>query len=125
MHIEGCETTLEAVSKSERQLVVSLANCCPSLGWVRVAWPGLEDGEVVTAGVGVAGGQPPMMKGIGEKTTFSNKTFTNGGRTPLSSPPKCVVSIEVLSGEGRGRRQRSSFASLCRSGWVWCLAIRV
>ena len=90
---------LEAVSKSERRLVVSPVDCCPPQGWVGVAWPGL-DGEVVTAGVGVAGGQPPVTEGVGERTALANKAFTSGERTPLSSPPTFVVSIEVLSGEG-------------------------
>ena len=112
----GVYLALEAYSKSERRLVVSRVDCCPPLDWVGVAWPGLGDGDVMTAGVGVAGGQPPVTEGVEERTTFANKEFTNGGQTPLSSPPTFVFSIEVLPSEGRGRRRRPSSTSLCRSG---------
>ena len=37
---------------------------------------------MVTAGVGVADGQPPE-EGVGERTAFANKAVTNGGRSPL------------------------------------------
>ena len=53
---------------------------------------------MVTADVGVAGGQPPVTEGVGERTAFANKAVTNGGRVPLS--PALVVCVEVLSGEG-------------------------
>ena len=92
---------LEAVSKSEFQLVVLQVDCCPPVGWVGVAWPGLEHGEVVTAGVKAAGGQPPMTDEVGERNAFAIKAFTNGGRTPLLSPPTFAASIDLLSGEGR------------------------
>ena len=59
---------------------------------------------MVTAGVGVAGGRPPVTEGVGERTTFANKAVTNGGRIPLS--PALVVCVEGLSGEGSGRRRR-------------------
>ena len=72
---------------------------------------------MVTASVGVAGGQPCVMEGVGERTAFANKAVTNGGRIPLS--PAFVVCVEVLSGEGNGRRRRCSSTSLRRSGWVW------
>ena len=64
---------------------------------------------MVTAGVGVAGGQPPVTEGVGERTV------TNGGHIPLS--PAFVVCVEVLSSEGSGRRRRP--LSLCRLGWLW------
>ena len=69
---------------------------------------------MVTAGVGVAGGQPPVTEGVGERTAFANRAVTNRGRIALS--PACVVCVEVLSGEGSGRRRRPSSTSLCRSG---------
>ena len=70
---------------------------------------------MVTAGVGVAGGQPSVTEEVGERTAFANKAVTNGGRSPVS--PTFVVCIEALSGEGSGRRRKPSSTSLRRSGW--------
>ena len=65
----------------------------------------------------MAGGQPPMTEGVGERIAFANNAVTNGGRSPQS--PTFIVCVEALSGEGSGKRRRPSFTSLRRSGWVW------
>ena len=57
---------------------------------------------MVTAGVGVAGGQPLVTERLGKRTAFANKADTNGGCSPLL--PAFVVCVEALTGGGSGRR---------------------
>ena len=57
---------LEAVPNPGRWQIVTQVDFCPALGmgWVREVWPGPEDGQVVTAGVRLAGGQPPVTEAL-------------------------------------------------------------
>ena len=57
----------------------------------------------MTADVGVAGGQPPVTEGVGERTAFANKAVTNGGAfhcRPRLSALKCCPVKEAEEGEG-------------------------